>query len=79
MALHIRDPETDRLVRRLAERKGIPLTEAVKLAVSNELQRDDARLDLRDRLRPIQARIAARPATGLEADKDFYDELSGDL
>ena len=43
MALHIRDAETDRLVRLLAERKGVPLTEAIKVAVRNELERDEAR------------------------------------
>jgi hypothetical protein len=29
-------------------------------------------------LKPIQQRIAAVPLTGFEADKDFYDDLSGD-
>jgi antitoxin VapB len=78
MALHIRDPETDQLVRRLAERKGIPLTDAVRLAVSNELQRADETPSLWERLRPVQDRIASRPATGLEADKAFYDDLGGE-
>ena len=78
MALHIRDVETDRLVRTLAERKGIPLTEAVKLAVVNELRREDEKLSLWERVRPIQDRILTRPATGLEADKAFYDDLSGE-
>ncbi|GJD95735.1 type II toxin-antitoxin system VapB family antitoxin [Methylobacterium iners] len=78
MALHIRDQETDRLVRKLAERKRIPLTEAVKLAVGNELRREDEKLTLWERLKPIHDRINARPDTGLKADKAFYDELSGD-
>jgi antitoxin VapB len=38
-----------------------------------------ARLDretaLRDRLRALQNRVLSRPATGLEADKPFYDAL----
>jgi hypothetical protein len=34
--LHIRDKETSRIVRKLAARKGITLTEAVKLAASND-------------------------------------------
>jgi antitoxin VapB len=59
MALHIRDPETDRLVRKLAEIKNVGLTEAVKLAVENELKRTS----LLDRIRPIQDRIRARRAT----------------
>jgi antitoxin VapB len=78
MALHIRDEETDRLVRQLAERKRIPLTEAVKLAVGNELRREDEKLSLWERLKPIRDRIAESPSAGLEADKAFYDELSGD-
>ena len=43
MALHLRDVETDRLVRLLVERKGVPLTEDVKLAVRNELGREERR------------------------------------
>lgn len=38
--IHISDPETDKLVRTLAERRSIGVTEAVKLAVSNELLKD---------------------------------------
>ncbi len=79
MPLSIRDELTDRLVRKLAKRKGLGLTEAVRLAVENELRREEEAVPLRERLRPLQDRIAARPATGLEADKAFYDELSGDL
>lgn len=72
MALHIRDPETDRLVRNLAEMKKLGLTETIKLAVENELKR----LPLRERIRPIQDRIAAYPKTGLTADKEFFDSLN---
>ncbi|OWJ68642.1 type II toxin-antitoxin system VapB family antitoxin [Inquilinus limosus] len=78
MPLSIRDEHTDRLVRELAARKKIGLTEAVRLAVENELRRAEKITPLRERLRPIQDRIAARPATGFEADKAFYDDLSGD-
>lgn len=72
MALHIRDPETDRLVRSLAELKKVGLTEAVRLAVESELKR----IPLIDRIRPIQERIKARGSTGLKADKAFYDSLN---
>jgi antitoxin VapB len=54
-------------------------TDAVARALRNELQRLDDATPLRARLRPIQNRVLSRPATGLEADKAFYDELSGDL
>jgi len=76
MALHIRDAETDRLVRLLAERKGVPLTEAIKVAVRNELERDEARPGLWERLRPLHEWVAARPSTGLDADKAFFDGLN---
>lgn len=76
MALHIRDEETDRLVRTLAKRRHIPLTEAVKLAVRNELRREDERASLWERLKPMHDRVAARPSTGLVADKAFYDSLN---
>jgi antitoxin VapB len=35
-------------------------------------------MPLRERLRPLQERVVSRPSTGLEADKAFHDELSGD-
>ncbi|WP_375454093.1 type II toxin-antitoxin system VapB family antitoxin [uncultured Methylobacterium sp.] len=76
MALHIRDAEADRLVRALAERKGIALTEAIKLAVRNELRREEDKPSLWERLKPLHERVAARPATGLVADKAFYDSLN---
>jgi antitoxin VapB len=51
----------------------------VKRALENELRRLDQAVPLRERLRPIQDRVLGRPATGLVADKEFYDSLSGDL
>ena len=38
-ALHISDPDTDALVRQLAEVQGVGLTEAVRIAVTSELAR----------------------------------------
>jgi antitoxin VapB len=40
MALNIKDPETERFVRTLARRRGLTLTEAVRQAVGNELEKD---------------------------------------
>ncbi len=78
MPFHIRDPETDTLVRELARREGIGLTEAVKRAVTHELERDAMNVSLGDRIREIQDRIANYPKTGLKDDKAFFDEMSGD-
>lgn len=76
MPLNIRSEEVNTLAEQLASRKHINKTEAVKLALENELRRLDETVPLLERLRPIQERIKARPATGLSADKAFYDELS---
>ena len=76
MPFHVRDPEADGLVRELARKRGVGLTEAVKLAVRAELQRDDES-EFRAEVRKIQERIAARGRSGLQADKAFFDDLSG--
>lgn len=77
MPLNIRSDVVNRLAEKLAARKHVSKTEAVKLALENELRRLDERVPLRERLRPLQDRVLSRPATGREADKAFYDELSG--
>lgn len=79
MPLNVRSEEVNQLAEKLAARKHINKTEAVKLALENELRRLDEALPLRERLRPLQRRVLARPTTGLEADKAFYDDLSGDV
>lgn len=78
MALNIRNDEVNRLAERLAARKRLNKTEAVKVALENELRRLDEALPLKERLRALQERVLKRPATGLAADKAFYDELSGE-
>ena len=77
MALNIRNEVVNQLAERLAARRQINKTDAVRIALENELRRLDEAVPLRDRLRPLQQRVLSRPATGLEADKAFYDELSG--
>jgi antitoxin VapB len=76
--LNIRDETVNRLAERLAARQHLAKTGAVKQALQNELRRLDATLPLRERLRPLQERVLARPATGQQADKAFYDALSED-
>jgi len=78
MALNIRSGEVNRLAERLAARKRLNKTDAVKLALENELRRLEEAFPLRERLRALQERVRKRPATGLVADKAFYDELSGE-
>ena len=76
MAFHVRDPETDAIVRRLARRKGVGITEAVREAARNELEREEQKLSLWERTADIRAEVASWPDTGLRADKAFYDSLN---
>ena len=77
MPLNIRSEAVNRLAETLAARKRTTKTDAVRQALENELRRLDQALPLRERLRPVQDRVTARPATGLDADKAFYDALNG--
>ena len=77
MTFYVKDKATDEAVRRLAKLKGKTLTETIREAVENEYHNIQNSRPLRERIRHIQDRVAARPKTGLEADKAFYDELSG--
>jgi antitoxin VapB len=79
MAFHVRDVETDSLVRELARKWNVGLTEAVKLAVRHELQHEADAIPLPQRIAALRAQVLQRPATGLAADKAFFDDLSGDL
>lgn len=78
MPLNIRSDEVNRLAGKLAAVANVSKTEAVRLALANELERRERELPLRERLRPLLDEIAAARDTGLPADKAFFDELSGD-
>jgi antitoxin VapB len=63
MAVLIRDPETDRLIRELAQRTGESITEAVHRAAAERLERlqpRPRRVD-RERLRRVIDEINALP------------------
>lgn len=77
MPLNIRNEDVNQLAEKLAKVKQTTKTEAVRLALEAELRRASEAVPLRERLRPLQKRVMSRPATGLEADKAFYDDLSG--
>ena len=79
MAFHVKDEATDRAVRRLAKLKGKSLTSTIREAVDHEYDRERMRIPLIERLRPIQDQFASlsRPG-GMPADKQFFDDLSGE-
>jgi antitoxin VapB len=78
MAFHIRDAETDRLARELAELQGNGITSAVRSALEAKLAEERRKVPLLERIKDITDEIAATPKTGLKADKAFYDWLSGE-
>jgi hypothetical protein len=50
----------------------------VRLAVANELRRLDDETPLRERIAAIRRSVVARGLTGDKADKEFFDDLSGE-
>ena len=77
MPLNIRNEAVNQLAEKLAARRHMNKTDAVRMALENELRRLDEAVPLRERVRFLQDRVLSRPSTGLDADKAFYDELSG--
>jgi len=79
MAISIKDPEADRLIRELASRTGETQVTAVKVAVSERLQRleREGRPDRAERLRAIARdtgpRLANIPAS-TDTGRLLYDE-----
>lgn len=82
MVIHVKDDETDALVRKLANARGIGITAAIKEAVAEALAADkeaqDQRLPLAVRLKPLLDRLDRLPRSGVKTDKAFFDELWGE-
>jgi antitoxin VapB len=76
--LQIRNRRVVELAAKLAAVRRSAKTDAVQTALENELARIEREKSPIERLKPLQERVAAVPLTGLEADKDFFDDLSGD-
>jgi antitoxin VapB len=79
MPFHVRDPETDALVREYAEQKRVGITEAIKLAVTKaRAAEEQARTEKLAKIDAILAEFDALPRTGQKADKAFFDMINGD-
>jgi antitoxin VapB len=77
--LNIRSEVVNQLAEKLASRAGVSKTEAVRIALQNELdRREESLTEFLEKIRPIQEALAAYPKTGLKADKTFYDSLYED-
>ena len=75
MALNIKDAETDQLARRLATLTGESITEAVKIAVRERIEREERQRGKAslDELMAIAKRIASR----IDRDGRTPDEIIG--
>jgi antitoxin VapB len=78
MPISIKDPDTDRLARELAAVTGESLTEAIRIALAERLERQkrpERRYPMREAARRIQERLAALPAVDTHAPNELaYDE-----
>ena len=78
MAFSVKDEATHIAVRRLAKLKGKSLTDTIREAVEQEYQRARAEVPLIERMERLSERYRAFPASDLQADKAFFDNLSGE-
>ena len=78
MAFYVKDPATDKAVRRLAKIKGKTLTDTIREAVEKEYANTKASKSVAEKLDALAERFGKFPRSGLEADKAFFDDLSGD-
>ena len=80
MAFHVRDPETDRVVRALAAATGASLTETIRVACDAELQKlklAESEEEKRAQMRAVRERLAQYPQDkGVVLDKAFFDALN---
>jgi antitoxin VapB len=80
MALSIKDPDTDRLIRELAGLTGETMTEAVRVAVETRLRRERVRKGgakgLAERLNEIALHCASLPVLDSRSPDEIlgYDE-----
>lgn len=79
-SLYIKDFETNALAERLADRRGLTKTAAVKLALVHELERDAGKPVVQPSVREVMDRhwqhFPPPPADAPVVDKSFYDWLS---
>ncbi|HZZ61059.1 MAG TPA: type II toxin-antitoxin system VapB family antitoxin [Roseiarcus sp.] len=76
--LHIKDDAATEAVRRLARVRKLTLTEAVRVACEEALEREQRARPLAERLADIHERARAAARTGRKADKAFFDREWGE-
>lgn len=75
-ALYVKDEETSRLAKELAEQRGLTQTAAVKLALVNELARNEPERSLHEIVDELRRTSTLRFDPTIVIDKAFYDSLN---
>ncbi len=78
-SLYIKDGDVFAMATELAERRQMTKTDAVRIALAHELERDQPMRTAREKLEDFYRRHPLPEPTGRKADKAFYDDLSGNL
>jgi antitoxin VapB len=81
MTIYVKDPATDKAVRKLAKLKRLSLTETIREAVQREYElcKGKRKKKISEQLAELAERFSRLPRSGRKADKAFFDELSGDI
>ncbi len=76
MPLYVKDAEVDNMAERLAALRRVTKTEAVRQALSNELEREGGEPSLVERTLELVRKLKAQAGpNGQPADKAFIDSL----
>lgn len=75
MPFHIRNREVEMLARELAREAGTGLTEAVHIALMNELHRRRNAMPLWERTAEVRSQVSRRVKVRRPVDKAFRDAL----
>ncbi len=75
-SLYIKDEETSRLAQELAERRQLTKTAAVRLALTNELAKDQPKQSLHDVIAELRRTSTLKFDPTVVIDKAFYDSLN---
>ncbi len=75
----VEDPEVVKAIARLADERGTPMQEIVKLAIEDHVRRHDLRGKVSKKLQKLWDDHPLPLPNGFKADKRFYDSLNDDL
>ena len=81
MTINIRNPQVDKLARRLADMEGKPITEAVEIALKEAVARRIASETPQDTAARILRKhgVTLSPTASIPVDRSVYFDLEGDI